>query len=351
MTLQEKFFPLTPRRRKAVWTVAGALAASTLLAGCATANAVETGVSADTSIELIAGSQASSYSLSLECGAAQEARRLGVNLVVAAPDADTVAGQQALVNGVIVGNPDALIIDPASTTALDQSLVVAQENDTKIVFVGVHPVDHYLGASLITSDDTAGGKLAADNLGPLVDGHGTVAVITAPDGGSEAAARIAGFQRELASRDPGVTVLPVQSDPGDTAADAAALVTSDLKAQPDLAGVLTLTDNTTQGAEAAISKASKTGTVKLATFDASPLQMTGLDSGAIQVAVAQEPAVEGAESVEQAVNAVAQHGVQPDVSTPMIAITPKNMNSAAVKPYIYDGTCTSSLRGYMTAGD
>jgi hypothetical protein len=35
----------------------------------------------------------------------------------------------------------------------------------------------------------------------------------------------------------------------------------------------------------------------------------------------------------------------------MIAITRQNMNQASIKPYIYDGTCVSSLRGYMTSGD
>ena len=79
--------------------------------------------------------------------------------------------------------------------------------------------------------------------------------------------------------------------------------------------------------------------------------MTGLDTGAIQLTVAQEPAVEGAEAVDQAVSAVAEKQVTPQVSTPMIAITAQNMSTSAIKRYIYDGVCMSSLRGYMTAGD
>jgi hypothetical protein len=39
------------------------------------------------------------------------------------------------------------------------------------------------------------------------------------------------------------------------------------------------------------------------------------------------------------------------MSTPMVAITPKNMNDPGVKAYIYDGTCTSSLRGSFMAPD
>ena len=127
------------------------------------------------------------------------------------------------------------------------------------------------------------------------------------------------------------------------------LVARDLKAHPGLAGVLTLTGNTTAGTEAALKTAGQTGTVKLATFEASPLPMTGLDTGGDPATVAREPAVEGAEAVDQAVSAVAEKQVQPRVSTPMVAITPQNMNTAAIKPYIYHGVCTSSLRGYMFA--
>jgi hypothetical protein len=43
--------------------------------------------------------------------------------------------------------------------------------------------------------------------------------------------------------------------------------------------------------------------------------------------------------------------VAANVSTPMVAITAQNMNDPRIKPFIYDGTCTSSLRGLMASGD
>ena len=53
--------------------------------------------------------------------------------------------------------------------------------------------------------------------------------------------------------------------------------------------MLALTQDTTQGAITALGQAHETGKVKLATFDASPFQMTGLTTGTIQLTVAQEP--------------------------------------------------------------
>jgi len=354
-------------RRKKVLTGAVAAGAALMLSGtlsaCGTAGATELGVSNNTSIEMIAGAQNNSFYLSMECGAAVEARKLGITLTVVGPAQDTAAEQLPLVQGVIVGNPDALIISPASDASspaspaddfgrsLTQALYVAQENDTKVIFADTSVPDINVGDSRITSDNAAGGQIAADSLGRMTGGKGSVALITASDGGAPAAARIAAFQQQMAARYPGVTVLPVQNDAAGSAAQAASFVSADLKAHPDLAAVLSLTQDTAQGAINALAQAHKAGKVKLATFDASPFQMTGLTLGTIQLTVAQEPAVEGADAVDQAVNAIAYKQVAAHIQTPMIAITPQNMNNDSVKPYIYDGTCSSSLRGYMTSGD
>src|SRR5579875_2987678 len=349
------------KKRHATFTsaVAMAVAAAGLsapLSGCGAADAGISAVSANTTIEMITATQDSSYYLSMECGAAVEARKLGISLMVAGPAEDSAAAQLPLVQGVIVGNPDALIISPAAGAAaslvsggagsgrsLTQALYVAEENDTKVVFAGTSVADGNIGASRITSDDA--------DLGRMLGGQGSVAVVTAPDADPSAAARIAAFRAEMAKRYPGVTVLAAQSDAADSPAAAERLVAGDLATDKGLAAVLALTQGTAQGAITALGNAHKTGKVKLATFDAGPFQMTGLGAGTIQLAVAQEPAAEGAAAVDQAVNAVADKKVVPYVRTPMIAITPQNMNEDAIKPYIYDGTCTSSLRGFMTSGD
>jgi hypothetical protein len=105
-----------------------------------------------------------------------------------------------------------------------------------------------------------------------------------------------------------------------------------MKAHANLAAVLALSQNGTQGAVTALGTAREKGKVKLATFDASPFQMTGLATGTIQLTVTQEPGVEEADAVDQAVNAIAGKKVVPYLSAPMVAITPKNMNDPASGP-------------------
>jgi ABC-type sugar transport system substrate-binding protein len=121
---------------------------------------------------------------------------------------------------------------------------------------------------------------------------------------------------------------------------ASSFIEGDITANPNLAGAFAANVITAQGAASGIAHAHKTGNVKLATFDADPTQMSMMHSGTIQLAIAQEPALEGADAVEQGLNAIDGKTVAKTIATPLIAITPTNMNSASIKPYIYASSCS-----------
>ncbi|HMH91052.1 MAG TPA: hypothetical protein VK586_08210 [Streptosporangiaceae bacterium] len=57
------------------------------------------------------------------------------------------------------------------------------------------------------------------------------------------------------------------------------------------------------------------------------------------LAIAQEPAVEGADAVQQGLNAIEGKPVTKQIATPLMAITPQNMDSPTIKPFIYASTC------------
>jgi ABC-type sugar transport system substrate-binding protein len=216
-----------------------------------------------------------------------------------------------------------------------------QNNGTKIVFVDTSSSNTSLGISRISSDNAAGGKLAADTLGKMLGGKGTVAVISVAKGVSTTDARVAGFQQEMAAKFPGIKLLAEQNDDADSVSTATTFIEDDITANTGLNGAFAANVVTAEGVAAGVQHAGKTGKVKLATFDADATQMTMMQQGTIQLAIAQEPAVEGQDAVEQAVNALNGQPVQANIATPLIAVTPQNMNSASVKPYIYVGSCPS----------
>jgi len=253
-----------------------------------------------------------------------------------------VPEQKPLIDTAAVTKPDALIVAPTDSAALDSDLLKVQRAGTKVIFVDTSAADTAIGLSRISSDNAAGGKLAADTLGNLLGGKGTVAVISVAKGVSTTDARIAGFEQEMAAKYPGIKLLPEQNDDADSVSTATSFIEGDIAANPGLSGAFAANVITAQGAASGIAHAGKTGKVKLATFDADPTQMSMMNAGTIQLAIAQEPALEGADGVEQALNAIDGKTVTKNIATPLIAITPANENSASVKPFIYESGCPAT---------
>lgn len=289
-------------------------------------------------VELVVGTKSDDFYVTMECGAMAEAKSLGVNLTVTGP-ADFSAPEQApILNAVAASKPDALIVAPTDTKALNPELSRIANEGVKVVFVDTTTTDPSVAVSHITSDNTGGGKLAADSLASQIGGKGTVAVINVNPGISTTDARIAGFTAEMKAKYPGITVLATQYD-NDSSATAASQVEADITAHPNLSGVFATNVLSAQGAATGIQHAGASGRVKVATFDAEPQQITALKSNTIQLAIAQSPYLEGQDGVEQAVNALSGKPVSANIGTPLVAITQQNVNSASVQKNIYVASC------------
>ena len=289
-------------------------------------------------VELVVGTKSDDFYVTMECGAMAEAKTLGVNLTVTGP-ADFSAPEQApILNAVAASKPDALIVAPTDTKALNPALTRIGNEGVKVVFVDTTTTDPSVAVSHITSDNTGGGKLAADSLAAQIGGKGTVAVINVNPGISTTDARIAGFTAEMKAKYPNITVLGTQYD-NDSSATAASQVEADITAHPNLSGVFATNVLSAQGAATGIQHAGAAGRVKVATFDAEPQQITALKSNTIQLAIAQSPYLEGQDGVEQAVNALSGKPVSANIGTPLVAITQQNVNSASVQKNIYVASC------------
>jgi len=289
-------------------------------------------------VELVVGTKSDDFYVTMECGAQAEAKALGVNLTVTGP-ADFSASEQApILNAVAASKPDALIVAPTDVKALNPELQRIASEGVKVVFVDTTTTNPSIAVSHITSDNTGGGKLAADSLASQIGGKGTVAVINVNPGISTTDARIAGFNAEMKAKYPNITVLGVQYD-NDSSSTAASQVEADIAAHPNLSGVFATNVLSAQGAATGVQHAGASGKVKVATFDAEPQQITALKANTIQLAVAQSPYLEGQYGVQQAVNALSGKPVTANIGTPLVAITQQNVNSPSVQKNIYVASC------------
>ena len=293
---------------------------------------------AKNNIELIVGTKSDDFYITMECGAEAEAKKLGAKLTVNGPADFSVSEQAPILNSVAATKPDALMVAPTDSKALDPELKRIQNAGTKIIFVDTSSSDSSLGVSRITTNNVGGGRVAADNLGQQIGGKGTVAVINVNPGISTTDARIQGFANEMKAKYPNVKVLATQYD-NDSAATAATQVASDISAHPNLSGVFATNVLSAQGAATGVQHAGKSGKVKVATFDAEPQQIQFLKANTIQLAVAQDPYAEGQDAVQQALNAANGKTVTKNIGTPLVAITRSNVNSSGVQKYIYKSSC------------
>jgi len=331
-------------------SVAAAAAVTMVVAGCSSGSSSTSGSGASgtstssgssaagKNLELVVGTKSDDFYVTMECGAEAEAKALGVNLTVTGP-ADFSASEQApILNAVEVSKPDALIVAPTDSSALNPELSRIAGEGVKLVFVDTTTSDPSIAVSHITSNNVEGGQIAADNLAAAIGDKGTVAVIDVNPGISTTDARIQGFDQEMKAKYPNITVLSTQYD-NDSTSTAATQVAGDITAHPNLSGVFATNVLSAQGAATGVQHAGRSGKVKVATFDADPQQMQALQQNVIQLAVAQSPYLEGQDGVEQAVNALTGKPVTANIGTPLTAITQANMSSAAIQKDVYQSSC------------
>jgi ribose transport system substrate-binding protein len=325
----------------AVTIVVAGCSSSTSSSGSSSGGGSSSGAGSSASgknLELVVGTKSDDFYVTMECGAEAEAKTLGVKLTVTGP-ADFSASEQApILNAIAVSKPDALIVAPTDASALNPELTRISGEGVKMVFVDTTTSDPSVAVSHITSNNVAGGALAADNLAKAIGGKGTVAVIDVNPGISTTDQRIQGFAQEMKTKFPGITVLSTQYD-NDSSSTAASQVAGDITAHPNLSGVFATNVLSAQGAATGVQHAGRTGKVKVATFDADPQQMQALQQNVIQLAVAQSPYLEGQDGVEQAVNALTGKPVTANIGTPLVAITQQNMNQSSIKNDVYKSSC------------
>lgn len=315
--------------------VVAAVAVAGLLAGCV-GSVSNSGKTDAKKLVLIPGVANEPFYISMQCGASDEAKKLGYSLDTQAPSQFDASLQTPIVTGVIANKPGAILIAPTHAQAMASPIKQAKDAGIKVIEVDTALQDTSIALSSISSDNVKGGRLAAQTLAKLVGDKGSVLVINTKAGTSTTDQRAQGFGDELKQSHPGMTSLGVQYN-NNEAAQAASIVTATLAAHPDLAGIFATNLSSAEGAATGLRNAGKLGQVKVVGFDASPKQVQDLKDGTVQALIAQNPGDIGKQGVDQAAAALEGKPVTRTIQTDMIAITQDNMS--ANDQYFYKSKC------------
>jgi ribose transport system substrate-binding protein len=282
---------------------------------------------------LIAGVKGDEFYITMNCGAQQKAKELGVTLDFQGPQEFDAAQQTPIVNAVAAKKPDAVLIAPTDTKALYAPIKQMADSGTKVVLVDTTLEDPSFAVSQIASDNEAGGETAAKALADLIGGSGKVFVVNVKPGISTTDAREKGFVS--GAKTAGLDYVGREYS-NDKPEEAAAKTKAALQKNPDLKGIFGTNLFSAEGAASGVREAGAKD-VKIVGFDAGPKQVKDLEDGVVQALIAQKPADIGSQGVEQAFNALEGKPTEKKIGTESTTITKDNL--ADSQDALYKPSC------------
>ena len=275
-------------------------------------------------IALLQGVVGDQFYITMQCGAQEEAAKLGVKVNTQGPQKFDPTLQKPILDSIVASKPDALLVAPTDVQALQQPLQQAAAAGIKVVLVDTTTADPSFATSAISSDNEGGGAAAFDAIKQLHPDGGKVMVMGLEPGVSTTDARAKGFE-DAVKADPKFNYVGVQFSHNDPAT-AAQLVGAQLQRDPDLVGVFAVNLFSAEGAATGIKQAGKSGQVQVVGFDAGPNQIQALREGTVQALVAQDPGAIGRFGVDEAVTALDGGQNTPNVQTGFTIITKENLD-------------------------
>ncbi|MFE8913973.1 substrate-binding domain-containing protein [Streptomyces globisporus] len=253
-------------------------------------------------------------------GAQAEAEKAGIDLTVT--DAQNDASQQAnQLQNFTSSGVSSIIVNPVDSDAVGPGVRSANKADIPVIAAdrGVNKAET---ATLVASDNVAGGKLAADALADKLGGKGSIVILQGTAGTSASRERGAGFAEGLKAY-PDIKVVAKQPADFDRT-KGLDVMTNLIQSHPGVTGVFAENDEMALGAVKALgSKAGKS--VSVVGFDGTPDGLKAVEAGTLYASVAQQPAELGKIAVQNAVKAAQDEQVASTVKVPVKVVTRENV--------------------------
>ncbi|GAA2924659.1 MULTISPECIES: substrate-binding domain-containing protein [Streptomycetaceae] len=253
-------------------------------------------------------------------GAQAEAKKAGIDLTVT--DAQNDAAQQAnQLQNFTSSGVNSIIVNPVDSDAVGPGVGSANKAGIPVVAAD-RGVNGAKTATLVASDNVAGGKLAARALADKLGGKGSIVVLQGTAGTSASRERGAGFAEGIKAY-PGIKVVATQPADFDRT-KGLDVMTNLLQSHPGITGVFAENDEMALGATKALGgKAGKS--VSVVGFDGTPDGLKAVEAGTLYASVAQQPKELGRIAVQNAVRAADDEKIEGMVKVPVKVVTQKNV--------------------------
>jgi ribose transport system substrate-binding protein len=285
-------------------------------------------------IEFIPGLTTDPFYISMERGVQDEAKKLGINVIVQGASQWSYQLQTPVVRSAIANKPDFLLIAPDDANAMIGPLTAVHNAGIPIITVDTTINDQSILVSRITSDNVQGGKAAADAMAKLMGYSGDVAVLNNAPGITTSDDRQNAFIAEMKDKYPNIKVVGVQYT-NDSQNKASADTKDMLAAHPNLKGIFAANLYNAVGAAEAFQAMGKKGV--LISYDAEPEEVADVANGTIQALVVQKPYQEGVLAVQYAYDYLTgnKQAIKDSVVIPNVIATKDNLNDPSINKWFY----------------
>ena len=244
--------------------------------------------------------------IDMQNGAEEEARNLGINLVVQAAEREVdVEKQMQIIENLIQTRVDVILFTPSGSKEIVPAIAKANEAGIPVIVVDT-AVDRRAAeeagiriTTTIGSDNYQGGRIAGEYVREHFSGRTEVAILEGIPGHETAEARLQGF---LDAVKPATHIQVVASQPANWERDQGFNVFQNiLQAHHEIDALFACNDMMALGAIEAIAAAGKAGEIMVIGFDAVEDARAAIREGSIEASVAQYPYEMGRLGVESAV--------------------------------------------------
>ncbi len=235
----------------------------------------------------------------MQQGAEEKADELGVDLDYQGATVWDPSQQIPIFDSVRATGPDFLIAVPVEQTALLGAVQAYTGDDIPVMTVDTDLAEKSARLVNISSDNLAGGELAAKTLAEKLDGKGKVTILCYQPGITVNDERLRGFESEIAKHEDIEYVGP-QLMQGADPTESTRYFNAVMQKHPDLTGVATCANVASAGVVSAMKEKGLVGKVTLVGFDIDQDLLAGVKDGSISALIVQQTAKMGADAVQWA---------------------------------------------------
>jgi ribose transport system substrate-binding protein len=273
------------------------------------------------------------YWKSVEAGARQAAKELGVDITWKGPlKEDDRAQQIQVVEQFVSEGRSGIVLAPLDDTALKRPVDAAMAKKIPVIIID-SALKGEVGKdfiSYVSTDNRAGGRMAGEELVRLLGGKGKVILLRYQEGSASTAEREEGFL-EVIKQHPDMHVLIDNRYAGATAAEAQTTAMNIIDKIRQANGIFCPNESATFGMLLALRQQHLTDKVKLVGFDTSPPLIDAIKKGELQAVVAQHPKKMAYEAVKMMVAYLHGQQIPPRVDSGAELITAQNLNTPEVQ--------------------